>query len=136
MQSDYKRIIEMCYKARNLQEAQVALFYAELLCEQLGFDNRGLTIDMGYCGRDTLKPLHAAIWYGIGQALAASPSHICAFEPQRIDSFRGRLIKVELKFVVHSTKPIGVVDSNLKNLLMFVEGLRTTTEIGHQQSYL
>lgn len=136
IQADYKRIIEMCYKARNTQEAQVVLFYAELLCQQLGFDNSGLTIDMGYCGKDTLQPLHTAIWYGIGQALAASPCHISAFEPVRIDSYRGRLIKIELKFVIHSSKSSCVVDSNLKNLLSYVESVRTTTEIGHQQSYL
>ena len=137
LQNDYQRIIEMCYRARTVEEAQVALFYAELMCEQLGYDNEGLAFSGGYPMHGTMEPLHEAIWRGIGQALSASPSRIHAFEPERVNSYRGRLLKVELQNVEHCAKGAGApVDSNLDSLLSAVHSLHDMGFMDGQAPYI
>lgn len=99
LKKDYQRICEMAFRAKNVEQAEVPLFYVYLICQQLGFDNTGIRIeDSTPCGRK-LTTLHEAIWTGVAKALRASPAHISSFRPVEVYSFRSRLIKVELQGV-------------------------------------
>ena len=100
LKKDYQRICEMAFRAKNVEQAEVPLFYVYLICQQLGLDNTGIRIEDNSpsCGR-SLSTLHEAIWTGVAKALRASPAHIRSFRPVEVYSFRSRLIKVELQGV-------------------------------------
>lgn len=105
LKADYQRICEMAYRARTIEEAEVPLFYTYLMCRQLGYDNSGIRIKCGAAAGSGLPVLHDAIWRGVATALWASPCQIYGFEPVEVLSFRGRLLKVEIRNVEHN--PLG-----------------------------
>lgn len=129
LKKDYQRICEMAFRAKNVEQAEVPLFYVYLICSQLGLDNTGIRIqNYTPCGR-TLTTLHEAIWTGVAKALRASPAHINSFRPVEVYSFRSRLIKVELQGV-EIGRPCQIdVDFDLENICADVERLHCVPDL-------
>lgn len=124
LKSDFGRICEMAYQAKTIEEASVALFYLYQLCAALGFDNEGVTVRD--CDTNKRLPaLHEAIWHGVASALYGSKIQIAAFRPVPVYSYRGRLIKVELRDIEHGTRLSVELDFNLGSLLEKTERNRS-----------
>lgn len=130
LKSDYQRVCEMAYHSRTIEQAEVPLFYIYLMCQQLGFENHGLRVESGrpLSIVKILPPLHEAIWNGVAMALWASPCHIKSFTPSPVYSFSGRLLKVELRGILHDRYSYGGVDFDLANLVEYVENIHNMDE--------
>lgn len=123
MKDDYQRICEAAYHAQNLEQAEVALFYLYLMCEQLGLDNTGIALRCGAPQGAALPLVQEALWTGVATALWASPCHVLAFRPRPLRSFRGRLLKVAMTAVEHRPYAGRAVTMGLDQVMAYVEDL-------------
>lgn len=132
LKADYQRICEMAYRARTVEEAEVPLFYTYLMCRQLGYDNSGIRLRCGAPAGGRLPLLHDAIWRGVATALWASPCQIYGFEPNEVFSFRGRLLKVEIRNVEH--RPLSDKYQNF-DLEEICRGIESARDFGNLRNY-
>lgn len=116
LKADFGKICEMAYRAKNVDEAAVAAFYLYQIFKQLNFDAGNIAVKYCELNQD-LPEMQEAMWRGFSVALWASKCQIAAFRPVPVNSFRGRLIKVELREIEHAAWRGGDLDFNLGSLV-------------------
>lgn len=127
LKRDYQRICEAAYHAKNIEQAQVPLFYLYLICQQFDFDNSGISLRCGTVEGKARPLMQEALWCGVASCLWASPCHIVAFRPRPINSYRGRLLKIEIDGVEHRPYNGGEVITGIEEIIAFVEDLHRVT---------
>lgn len=106
----------MAYRAKNVDEAAVAAFYLYQIFKQLNFDAENIAVKYCQLSQD-LSIVHEALWRGFSVALWASKCQIAAYRPVPVCSYKGRLIKVELREIEHAAWRGGDIDFNLESLV-------------------